>query len=172
MRRRWARRQRSRTERQASRIRKHPVSWSARGSHQLVPVVTGSLSGFTVEPPSPAGLMIAESTGGIFGIPAAVAPTTTYTVQARGGDRVAARLRLPCAKVLFRQSYAVTSWDLVARHVPANASRPASGSGAVSTCVNRSPSALGLLFDLAKQARSARIADAKLHRGLLRSRRA
>jgi hypothetical protein len=118
------------------------------GITPLVPVVTGSLSGFSIEPPLPAGLMIAESTGGIFGIPAAVAPTTTYTVQAMSGsDRVAGTVTFTVREVVPEISYAITSWDLV-QNAPSQCIAPTVRGGAVGTWSIDRPLPAGLLFDL------------------------
>ena len=118
------------------------------GITPLVPVVTGSLSGFTVEPPLPAGMMISGTTGAIFGTPAAVAPTTTYTVQAMsGGDRVAGTVTFTVREVVPQISYAITSWDLV-QNVPSQCIVPTVRGGAVGTWSIDRPLPPGLLFDL------------------------
>jgi hypothetical protein len=114
----------------------------------LVPVITGGLSGFSVEPPLPAGLMIAETNGAISGTPAAVAPTTTYTVVAMSGnDRVAGTVTFTVREVVPEISYAITSWDLV-QNVPSQCIAPTVRGGAVATWSIDRPLPPGLLFDL------------------------
>jgi hypothetical protein len=118
------------------------------GITPLVPVTSGGLSGFTVEPPLPAGMMIAESTGAIFGTPTAVAPTTTYTVQAMSADgRVAGTVTFTVREVVPQISYAITSWDLV-QNVPSQCIAPTVRGGAVGTWSIDRPLPPGLLFDL------------------------
>ena len=118
------------------------------GITPLVPVITGGLSGFSVQPPLPAGLMLAQDTGAIFGIPAAVAPTTTYTVVAMSGnDRVAGTVTFTVREVVPDISYAITSWNLV-QNVPSQCIAPTVRGGAVGTWSIDRPLPSGLLFDL------------------------
>jgi hypothetical protein len=118
------------------------------GITPLVPVISGGLTGFHAEPPLPAGLMISETTGVIFGTPAAVAPTTTYTVRAMSGNnQVAGTVTFTVREVVPVISYAITSWDLV-QNVPSQCIVPTVRRGVVGTWSIDRPLPSGLLFDL------------------------
>jgi hypothetical protein len=114
----------------------------------LTPMLSGSVSGFSVEPPLPAGLQIEATSGAIFGTPAAVAPPTLYTVEGRSGrQRVVTTVSLTVRDVAPEVSYAETSWDLV-QNVPIQCIAPTVRGGAVVTWSIDRPLPPGLLFDL------------------------
>jgi len=118
------------------------------GITPLVPVITGGLTGFSIQPALPAGLMLAPESGAIFGVPAAVAPTTTYTVVAMSGsDRVAGTVTFTVREVIPDISYATTTWDLV-QNAPIQCIVPTVRGGAVATWSIDRPLPAGLVFDL------------------------
>jgi hypothetical protein len=92
--------------------------------------------------------MISETTGVIFGTPAAVAPTTTYTVRAMSGNsQVAGTVTFTVREVVPEIAYAITSWDLV-QNVPSQCIVPTVRRGVVGTWSIDRPLPSGLQFDL------------------------
>jgi hypothetical protein len=114
----------------------------------LTPTISGTVSAFTVEPPLPAGMEIAPSSGAIFGTPTAVAPTTIYRVEGRSGNvTVATTVTLTVRDVVPEISYANASRDFE-QNVPIQCIVPTLRGGAVVTwSIDRALPA-GLQFDL------------------------
>jgi len=113
----------------------------------LRPMVSSHVSGFSVDPPLPAGLKIEPTNGAIFGTPTAVAPTRIYTVEATSnGTRVTTTVSLTVRDVVPQISYATTSWDLV-QNAPIACIVPTVSGGTIVTWSIDHGLPAGLLFD-------------------------
>jgi hypothetical protein len=97
----------------------------------LTPAITGTITGYSVSPPLPAGLSIAATTGVISGTPTVVTANASYTVTASGpGGHTMTQVPIVVNDVPPMISYASPSYSFTAG-VAGQIPKPSVGGGAV-----------------------------------------